>query len=69
MAVTKEQLYLAIQRSAQLAKNLTQEILKEEFVTEKYGNYEHNLVGLIEHSHYHFGQIVIIQKILRAKTR
>ena len=64
----KEQLYAATQRCAQLAKYLNQEQLKEEFVLKKYGSYEHNLVGLLEHSHYHFGQIVIIKKILRAKT-
>ncbi len=62
----KEQLYTAIHRCAQLAKSFPQEKLKEEFVLKKYGSYEHNLVGLLEHSHYHFGQIVIIKKMLRA---
>jgi len=65
----KEQLYAATHRCAQLAENLPQEKLKEEFALKKYGSYEHNLVGLLEHSHYHFGQMVIIKKIVRAQTR
>ncbi len=50
-------------------KIFTQKQLKEDFVVEKYGSYEHNLVGLLEHSHYHFGQIVIIKKMLRAQVK
>jgi hypothetical protein len=65
----KEQLYAATHRCAQLAKDFPQEKLKEEFVLKKYGSYEHNLVGLLEHSHYHFGQMVIIKKILRAQVK
>jgi len=30
----------------------------------KYGNYFRNIVGVIEHIHYHLGQIVLIKKIL-----
>ncbi|WP_035334556.1 DinB family protein [Dokdonia sp. PRO95] len=65
----KEKLYTAIHRCAQLVKSFPQEKLKEEFVLKKYGSYEHNLLGLLEHSHYHFGQIVIIKKMLRAGLR
>ncbi|WP_405251524.1 DUF1572 domain-containing protein [Dokdonia sp. Asnod3-C12] len=65
----KERLYAATHRCAQLAKGFPQEKLKEEFVLKKYGSYEHNLVGLLEHSHYHFGQMVIIKKILRAQLK
>lgn len=31
---------------------------------EKYGTWYRNLHGIIEHSHYHLGQIVIIKKLL-----
>lgn len=34
------------------------------FVEEKYGNYYRNLTGIIEHAHYHLGQIVLIKKLL-----
>ena len=39
--------------------------LAESFTDEKYGNYYRNLHGIIEHIHYHLGQIVLIKKILR----
>ncbi|MDI1233433.1 MAG: DUF1572 domain-containing protein [bacterium] len=32
---------------------------------EKYGNYYRNLHGIIEHMHYHLGQIVILKKIIQ----
>ena len=38
--------------------------LGEIFSEEKYGNYYRNIHGIIEHTHYHLGQIVIIKKIL-----
>lgn len=34
------------------------------FEDEKYGNYYRNIQGIIEHSHYHLGQIVLIKKII-----
>lgn len=38
--------------------------LWETFEDEKYGNYYRNLTGIIEHNHYHLGQIVLIKKML-----
>lgn len=38
--------------------------LFEDFADEKYGSYYRNLNGLIEHTHYHLGQIVLIKKLL-----
>jgi hypothetical protein len=38
--------------------------LWEDFSDEKYGNYYRNIHGVIEHIHYHLGQIVLIKKIL-----
>lgn len=48
-------------------EQLPDEKLGEIFVQEKYGIYYRNLHGLIEHTHYHMGQIVIIKKILQAE--
>jgi len=31
----------------------------------KYGDYYRNIMGTLEHGHYHLGQIVIIKKLLR----
>jgi hypothetical protein len=42
--------------------------LFEDFTDKKYGNYYRNLHGIIEHTHYHLGQIVLIKKILVANT-
>jgi hypothetical protein len=38
--------------------------LNEVFVDEKYGTYQRNIGGMIEHSYYHLGQIVLLKKIL-----
>lgn len=39
---------------------------EEDFTDEKYGIYFRNIIGLLEHSYYHLGQIVIIKKVLRS---
>lgn len=36
----------------------------EPFVDEKYGTYQRNIEGVIEHSYYHLGQISLIKKIV-----
>lgn len=41
--------------------------LFEIFTDPKYGNYYKNLHGIIEHTHYHLGQISLIKKIIREK--
>ena len=47
-----------------LIEQLPESKLGDIFVNEKYGNYYRNLHGIIEHYHYHLGQIVLIKKIL-----
>ena len=47
-----------------LVEQLPETKLLENFEDEKYGNYYRNLHGIIEHSHYHLGQIVIIKKLI-----
>jgi len=46
---------------ASLVEQLPQSKLSEIFAEEKYGNYYQNIHGIIEHSHYHIGQIVLIK--------
>jgi uncharacterized damage-inducible protein DinB len=41
--------------------------LAEIFADPKFGIYYRNLLGIIEHTHYHLGQIALIKKILRSK--
>jgi hypothetical protein len=43
---------------------LPEPILWEVFSDEKYGNYYRNIQGVVEHIHYHLGQIVLIKKII-----
>ncbi len=45
-------------------EQLQEHQLWEDFSEAKYGNYYRNLHGIIEHIHYHLGQIVVIKKIL-----
>lgn len=50
---------------ASLAEAIPEDQLMGNFLDGKYGNNFRNIVGLIEHSYYHLGQIVLIKKILR----
>jgi hypothetical protein len=52
---------------AVLIEAMTEEKLWQYFSEEKYGSYYRNLHGIVEHVHYHLGQIVIIKKILTHK--
>jgi hypothetical protein len=49
---------------ALLIEQLPESKLADTFSDEKYGNYYRNLHGIIEHTHYHLGQIVLIKKML-----
>ena len=52
---------------AELIEQAPDERLDEIFVDEKYGNQYRNFLGLIEHTHYHLGQIVILRKLISAQ--
>ena len=54
---------------ASLIEQLPEPMLWEDFSDKKYGNYYRNLHGIIEHLHYHLGQIVLIKKILLQKDK
>ena len=49
---------------ASLVEQMQDEKLTEAFVDEKYGSYQRNIDGIIEHSYYHLGQVVLIKKLL-----
>jgi len=49
---------------ANLIEQLSETKLSQIFSDEKYGTYYRNLHGIIEHTHYHLGQIVLIKKII-----
>lgn len=45
-------------------EQLTDPELDQPFQEEKYGTYLRNIEGVIEHSYYHLGQIVLIRKLI-----
>ncbi len=48
---------------AGLIEQLSESQLDDFFMDQKYGTYYRNFHGLIEHCHYHLGQIVILKKL------
>lgn len=48
---------------AALAEQFPDSRLNDYFVIEKYGTWLRNFLGLIEHTHYHLGQIVFLKKM------
>ncbi len=54
---------------ANLIEQLPDDKLGENFYEEKYGNYYRNLHGIIEHAHYHLGQIAVIKKIIQQEKK
>ena len=49
---------------ANLIEQFPENKLNETFMNEKYGNYYRNFHGVIEHCHYHLGQIILIKKLV-----
>ena len=43
--------------------------LLDAFVDEKYGSYQRNIEGMIEHCYYHLGQISLIKKMILEKNK
>jgi len=54
---------------ARLIKELPERKLNDDFTDRKFGSYYRNMAGIIEHSHYHLGQIVIIKKIILSERK
>ena len=51
---------------AQLIERLDPVALSADFTDPKYGHYHANMWGIIEHLHYHLGQIVLLRNLLGA---
>ncbi len=49
---------------AALVEQLPEASLWENMADEKYGNYYRNIHGIIEHTHYHLGQIALLKKLI-----
>jgi hypothetical protein len=59
-----EKTWADAEKFAKLIEGLPEEKLWDTFFDEKYGNYFRNIEGVIEHCHYHLGQIVLIKKVI-----
>ncbi|MBK9256532.1 MAG: DUF1572 domain-containing protein [Saprospiraceae bacterium] len=49
---------------AEKVEQMDESLLTQPFVDEKYGSYQRNIEGVIEHSYYHLGQVSLIKKII-----
>ncbi|RDI13197.1 DUF1572 domain-containing protein [Flavobacterium sp. AG291] len=52
------------EKFATLIEKLPEEIIYQDFIDGKYDIYFRNLVGIIEHTHYHLGQIALLKKMI-----
>jgi hypothetical protein len=64
----KQQVFTDVEKFAEKVAALPDEILLTDFAGGKYGNYYRNFHGIIEHTHYHLGQIAVIKKMIRSET-
>lgn len=59
-----EKVFTDAEMLAVLIENLPEDKLLDDFQEKKHGDYFRNLNGMIEHTYYHLGQIVLIKKML-----
>ncbi len=60
----KNQLWQDAERFANAVEQMRDNQLNDVFVDAKYGSYLRNIEGMIEHSYYHLGQVVLLRKLL-----
>jgi len=63
----KQEFFQNAEQFANHLELLTEEQLKGHFVMEKYGSFQRNMDGMIEHCYYHLGQVVLIKKCILEK--
>jgi hypothetical protein len=59
-----EKTFADADKFANLIEQMPEEKLEENIADPKYGNYYRKLHGIIEHTHYHLGQIALIKKLV-----
>ena len=62
----QDKAFAEAEKFANLVEQIPDEKFTQLFVDEKYGTYYRNIHGIIEHTHYHLGQISLIKKMLLA---
>lgn len=66
----QQEVWTNVETLAQKIEVLSEEQIWQPFannVNNKYGNYFTNITAMIEHTHYHFGQILLIKKRVKAE--
>jgi len=61
-----ETTYTEVQKMIDHLNEMPESRIWEFMTEEKYGTWYRNIHGIIEHGHYHFGQIVLLKKLIRA---
>lgn len=64
----KEQLWAHGEAFCKLVENVEESKLHEDIDKPIYGSLYRNLCGIIEHGHYHLGQIVMLKRIISARA-
>lgn len=59
-----EKVWADAEELAGLIERMPESQLWEDFADAKYGNYYRNLQGIVEHCHYHLGQVVVVKKMI-----
>ncbi len=59
-----ERFWKDTEQLAQHVGKMSDEELQGDFVDAKYGTYQRNIDGMIEHSYYHLGQISLVKKAI-----
>lgn len=62
----KENIFRNAENFVSLVEQMPPSNMTNPFTDEKFGTYQRNLIGILEHSYYHLGQIVLIKKLLNA---
>ncbi len=60
----QQEIWKAVEEFAQLVEQLPPEQWEADFTDSRYGSYYRNIHGIIEHAHYHLGQIRLMKKSL-----
>ena len=59
-----ERFWKDAEKLANHVERMSDEELQGDFVDERYGTYQRNIDGMIEHSYYHLGQISLVKKAI-----
>ena len=60
----QEELLQDVKGMVTLLNSFSEEKLPKAFADSSYGSYLRNFIGVLEHSHYHLGQIVLLKKLI-----